>query len=302
MRIYKFNDFSFQLPENYKLKGNHNNINFNCASTFLEATPNSISWLSESNKDYINLLNKSSGNLVICSINLDYNEVNNEKINLLLVSNPKLVYINILNTLFVSRIQYNIHPTAIIHPEAKIHNNVLIGPFVVIEKATISEGSEIESSCHIHCNTFIGKNVRIKSNSIIGGDGFGYVKNEDDNNIKFPHLGGVEIADFVEIGSNTCIDRGTLGNTIIGRHTKIDNLVHIAHNVKIGQNCLIIANSLIGGSTTLGDNVWIAPTVTIRDGLTIGSNVTVGMNSLVTKNIPDGETWLGNPATLMTHK
>ena len=94
----------------------------------------------------------------------------------------------------------------------------------------------------------VGKNVIIHSNTVIGADGFGYQRNKDGSFEKFPHIGGVIIEDHVEIGANTCIDRGALGNTIIRNGAKIDNLVHIAHNVVIGQNTAVIANAMIGGS------------------------------------------------------
>ena len=133
-------------------------------------------------------------------------------------------------------------------------------------------------------------------NTTIGGTGFGYEKNTDGEFELFPHIGGVRIEKNVDIGANTCIDRGTLGNTIIGAGSKIDNLVHIAHNVKIGRNCAIIAHSMIGGSTVINDNCWVAPSACVRDGISIGSNSIIGLGSVVVKPIPDNEVWAGNPA------
>jgi UDP-3-O-[3-hydroxymyristoyl] glucosamine N-acyltransferase len=112
----------------------------------------------------------------------------------------------------------------------------------------------------------------------------------------FPHVGGVEIEDDVEIGANTCIDRGSLGNTIVRRGAKIDNLVHIAHNVVVGRNAFVIANAMIGGSTILGDGSWTSPSATLRDGIRIGDGATVGLGAVVTKSIPDGAVWMGTPA------
>jgi len=112
-------------------------------------------------------------------------------------------------------------------------------------------------------------------------------------------VGGVIIEDNVDIGANTCIDRGTLGHTYIKEGAKIDNLVHIAHNVIIGRNTTVIANAMIGGSTIIGDNVWIAPSSTLRDGITIGNSSTVGLAALVTKTIPENEVWAGFPAKLI---
>jgi UDP-3-O-[3-hydroxymyristoyl] glucosamine N-acyltransferase len=142
----------------------------------------------------------------------------------------------------------------------------------------------------------LGKNVIIHPGAVIGADGFGYELNEKGERERFPHIGGVVIGDNVEIGSNTCIDRGTLGDTIIGEGTKIDNLVHIAHNVVIGKHCSIIAQAMIGGGTKIGDHVRVAPCACIRDGLTIGDGALIGMGSVVTKNVDEGATVYGVPA------
>ena len=127
-------------------------------------------------------------------------------------------------------------------------------------------------------------------------NGFGYSRNEEFEFEKFPHVGGVIIEDNVEIGANTCIDRGALGNTVIKTGTKIDNLVHIGHNCVIGKHCAIIANSMLGGSVVIKDYSWIAPSASILNQLSIGEKVTIGLGSVVNKSVPDGETWMGVPA------
>lgn len=142
----------------------------------------------------------------------------------------------------------------------------------------------------------IGENVFIHPTAVVGSDGFGYERNEIGELEKFPHIGGVVIGDNVDIGANTCIDRGTIDDTIIGDGTKIDNLVHIGHNVKIGKHCLIIANAMIGGSTIIGDHVHIAPGVQIMNKVKIGDNVVVGLGAIVVKDIPSNTTFIGNPA------
>ncbi|MDX9907755.1 MAG: UDP-3-O-(3-hydroxymyristoyl)glucosamine N-acyltransferase, partial [Bacteroidales bacterium] len=127
----------------------------------------------------------------------------------------------------------------------------------------------------------------------------GYQRNSYNKLEKFPHIGGVIIEDDVEIGANTCIDRGTLGNTVIKKGAKVDNLVHVAHNVTIGNHAAIIANTMIGGSTVIEDYAWIAPSVSLMNGLSVGKGATAGLGAVVTKNIPDNETWAGNPARPM---
>ena len=149
------------------------------------------------------------------------------------------------------------------------------------------------------CKIFKGKNVKIGENCSLGGDGFGYEKDENDNWIKFPHFGNIILEDNVEISNNVCIDRGVLGNTIIKKGTKIDNLVHIAHNVIVGAKTLIIAKSMIGGSVTIGDNCWIGPSSSIINGVKIGNNVLVGIGSNILKNVPDNMVVAGNPAKVI---
>lgn len=142
----------------------------------------------------------------------------------------------------------------------------------------------------------MGKNVKIHSGTVIGEDGLGFVKNEKNEWEKFPHFGRVIIGDNVEIGANCVIDRGTLGDTVIGEGTKLENLIHVAHNSKIGKHCSIVAVTYIGGSSVIGDYTWIGPQVCIRDQIKIGKNCLIGMGSVVTKDIPDNWVVMGIPA------
>lgn len=137
--------------------------------------------------------------------------------------------------------------------------------------------------------------IKIGKGTVIGGDGFGYVRQEDGILYKMPHTGNVIINENVEIGGNTCIDRAVVGSTVIGAGTKIDNLVHIAHGAKIGKNCLIVAGAVIGGSTEIGDNCYIGIGAMIKNKIRIGNNVVIGMGAVVLNDVPDGVTIVGNP-------
>jgi UDP-3-O-[3-hydroxymyristoyl] glucosamine N-acyltransferase len=142
----------------------------------------------------------------------------------------------------------------------------------------------------------IGENCEICETAKLGNDGFGYEPDKNGEMVFFPHFMGVKIGNNVKIGSYVCIDRGNLKDTEICDGVKIDNLVHIAHNVKIGKNTLVVAGVVVCGSVEIGENCFIGANSVIREHLKIGNNVLVGMGSVVTKNIPDGETWVGNPA------
>ncbi len=172
----------------------------------------------------------------------------------------------------------------------------------ISEDARIARDVEIGSGAIIYGNVFllekttIGENVVIKPNTTIGGDGFGYAIRAGYPPMKIPHFGGVIIGDNVDIGSSVNIDRGVFSNTIISNFVKIDNGVHIAHNVIVGERSLVIANSEISGSVVIGSDVWIAPSVSIREKLKIGNGAFIGLGSVVTKDVEVDAVVYGVPA------
>jgi UDP-3-O-[3-hydroxymyristoyl] glucosamine N-acyltransferase len=216
--------------------------------------------------------------------------------NFILVENPKLIYQRIVEKLFHKRALNGIHPTSVIHPKALIGINVNIGPFTYIGEVSIGDNAYIYGNVYIYDNVVIGNNVVIQAGTVIGSDGFGLTRNENREFENFPHIGGVIIEDNVEIGANTTIDRGTLGNTILMQGSKIDNLVHIAHNVEIGKHSAVVANSMVAGSTKIGNYCWVAPSASLRDRIHIPSESTIGMGAVVTKSILQPGTYTGNPA------
>jgi UDP-3-O-[3-hydroxymyristoyl] glucosamine N-acyltransferase len=188
-----------------------------------------------------------------------------------------------------------IEPFAIIKSGVKIGNDTYIGATCVIDRdVSIGRNCEIHPHTVIYKNTKIGNYVSIQSNTVIGKQGFGYLKKKGYK--RFQHIGGVVIDDFVEIGGNVTIDRGTIGHTIIGRGTKIDNLVHIAHNVKIGTDCIIMGQVGIAGSTTIADNVVLCGQVGVKDHITISKGVTVYAKSGVFTPLTSNEVYSGIPA------
>jgi UDP-3-O-[3-hydroxymyristoyl] glucosamine N-acyltransferase len=184
-----------------------------------------------------------------------------------------------------------------IHETARIGADVKIGAFSVIgPNVVIGDGSRIGSGTSIQ-HAVIGRDCSIGSNVAIGGEGYGYEDDEETGEVfQFPHIGSVRIGDRVRVGSSTCVDRAALGETVIGDDSKIDNLVHIAHNVRVGRRCKIVALAIIGGSVDIGDGSWIAPASAVRDWRSIGKNALVGLGAVVTKDVPDGATVVGNPA------
>ena len=209
-----------------------------------------------------------------------------------------------------------VHPTAIIAPLARIHATASIGPYTVIGEDThVGEGTEIGahtvigSGCFIgdHCRVHprvtmyssvrIGHRVEIHSGAVIGADGFGYALG-DGHYVKFPQAGIVEIGDDVEIGANTTIDRGSLDDTRIAEGVKLDNLVHVGHNVKIGVHTVIAAQTGVSGSSAIGDNVVVGGQVGIADHCTLESRSVAGAQAGIPtgKTIRAGQTVWGTPA------
>lgn len=234
-----------------------------------------------------------------------------------------------------------VHPSAVIDPTAEIGAGAAIGPFVVIGRGvkigpgariaaqvTIAEGARIGAealilqSVHIGARVVIGDRFIAQPGARIGSDGFSFVTPEKSGieEIRDPHalgqrgeireqawtrihsLGTVEIGDDVEIGANSCIDRGTVRATSIGRGTKLDNLVHVGHNVQIGEDCLLCGQVGVAGSTKIGNRVVLAGQVGVSDNIFVGDDVIAGGATKIMSNAPAGRVLLGYPAIKMeTH-
>jgi UDP-3-O-[3-hydroxymyristoyl] glucosamine N-acyltransferase len=213
-------------------------------------------------------------------------------------------------------IAVGIHATAIIDPLARLGKNVSIGPYAVIgEDAHIGEGTQIGAHCVIGAGCWIGENCRvhphatmyararvghrveIHAGAVIGADGFGYVYG-DGRYWKFPQVGIVEIADDVEIGANTTVDRGSLDDTRIAEGVKLDNLVHVGHNVQIGAHTVIAAQTGISGSSWVGHHVVVGGQVGIADHCTLEDGAIAGAQAGIPtgKTIRAGQTVWGTPA------
>jgi len=181
---------------------------------------------------------------------------------------------------------------------SKIGKNTIIGSNTIIEHdVSIGDNCTIGSNVVLR-NSIIGSNVVIQDGCKIGLKGFGFIPLKD-KNLRFPHIGKVFLKDNVELGANCTIDRGSIGDTVIGKNTFLDNQVHLAHNVKIGDNCMIAGQVGFAGSSIIGNNVSIGGQAGISGHLRIGNNVKIGGGSGVVKDIPDSTVVMGYPAVTL---
>ena len=178
---------------------------------------------------------------------------------------------------------------AVLEAGVKIYPGAFIGRNVILGANTV-----VHTGAHIE-NATIGSDCVINANAVIGKDGFGYTR-QNGKNVFIPHTGRVILGDRVSVGSNTCIDRGAMTDTIVGDGTKIDNLCQIAHGVVIGKECFLAAGVGLAGGVVVGNHVLLAGQVGIPNGIHIGDDVEVGAKSGVFRNIPNGEKWMGLPA------
>ncbi len=279
------------------------------ASGLQEATEKDISFLG--NKKYLSFLEKSRAGAVLVSPDCD---VKNRTA--IVLKNPQYGWAKVLEILSKERLQHpaDIHPASVVSKTAKIGKNVSLGAYAVVEDGAcvgdntivyphvfIGANTQIGSDCLIYPHVTIRERVVIgdrcvfQPGAVIGADGFGFTLYQG-KHYKVPQVGGVEIGDDVEIQANTTIDRAAAGMTRIGKGTKIDNLVQIAHNVETGENCLIAAMTGVAGSVKIGNYVTLAAQVGVAGHLKIEDSAVVGAQGGVTNDVESKAVVWGTPA------
>ena len=234
---------------------------------------------------------------------------------LIRVKNARVAFAKVLPLFFAEPVlEGRRHPTAVIPNSASVDETAYIGPHCVIgehcrieARAVLLGGNHLGDNCVVgedtklfpnvvlYGRTQVGKRVRLHAGCVIGSDGFGYVFDSGVHQ-KVLQVGHVIIGDDVEIGANSTVDRGAIGATVIGKGTKIDNLVQFGHNVQFGEHGIVVSQTGIAGSTKLGNYVVLGGQVGLAGHLKIGNQVTIAAQSGVMHDIPDGEKWLGSPA------
>lgn len=274
-----------------------------------EACAGDISFVA--NRRYFPLIDKTQASAVIAPFDAE-----SSLKPLLKVDDPSAAFAKVVSLFYPQDVRHpkGIHKTAIVSRRAKIGLHVALGPYVVVEEgAEIGDGTIIYSGSYVGRGTKIGKNclfypnvsirekvligdrVFIQSGSVIGSEGFGYATEGGVHRL-IPQVGTVVLEDDVEIGANVTIDRARFDKTVVGRGTKIDNLVMIAHNVVIGENCLIVAQAGISGSTRIGNNVTIAGQAGLVGHIEIGDGAILAAQAGITKSVPPNTFVSGYPA------
>lgn len=277
------------------------------------ATSTEISFIG--NKKYEKFWHTSNACVAVVNEDISIEPGNNRAF--IKVKNADLAMSQVLE-LFASpmpEFEFEIHPsanvddTAVISAGAKIGAGCYIGPKVtigenaiiypnvtILDASTVGKNTVIWSGTVVRERCHIGNDCIIHPNATIGADGFGFRPCPERGLVKIPQIGNVIIGNGVEIGANSCVDRGKFSSTVLGDGCKIDNLVQIGHNSKLGRFCIMAGNSGLAGSVTLGDGVIIGGSASIKDHTTIGSGAIVGAGSGVTGDVPAGKTMLGYPA------
>ena len=236
-----------------------------------------------------------------------------EPVAVIVASTPNVAFAAVGRHLFDESRDVGISPTALIDPSARLEDDVAVGPGAVIGPdveigwgTSIGAGASIGRSCRVgrECSigpnavvtaTLMGNRVEVQAGATVGEPGFGYVPGPRGIE-RVVQIGRVVLQDDVHVGSNCCIDRGSVGDTVIGEGTKIGNLQQIAHNVRIGRHTIVVGNGGIAGSAVIGDGVTIAGGVFVTDHARVGDGATLAGVTMVTGSVPPGVTWGGIPA------
>jgi UDP-3-O-[3-hydroxymyristoyl] glucosamine N-acyltransferase len=313
--------------DNEKTNTKKKNKTFRSVATIERGKEHDLCYCSFEDEMAISMISKSDAGIILCkktlkeSIDLNYNSLSlssnlsTSRKQLVFVDNPRAAFIKIINRIYNKdersilgssdlSSSSGISPTAIVSQSASIGTNCYIGNYAVIGKdCQIGDNTIISDRAVIVQKCKIGSNCLIEPGVTIGADGFAYERDPETLELeRFPHIGGVTIGNDVEICANTSIARGSLSDTVIGDGTKLDALVHVAHNVVIGRNCELTAGTIIGGSTTIGDTCWTGLNSTLKNKIKIGNKVIVGAGACVIGDVPDEDIVAGVPAKSIKHK
>ena len=259
-------------------------------------TETSLDWINTNKQDKQTIAESSIAKVLITDKSVIFSESLQQKKKVLIqVKDPRKTMIKVA-IMFLEKKEPGIHSSAIIDSEAIVDQSAHIGAGCVVGKATIGADTVLMPNVVVYDGVKIGNRCLIHAGVVIGTDGLGCTRDEEGKLTKFPHLGGVIIEDDVEIGANSQVAKGAFSDTFIKNGCKLNGLCFVAHNCVLEENVWITGDTMLCGSVHVGKNTTIFSNVVVRDQRIIGEGVVIGMGSVVTKDVPSGETWVGNPA------
>lgn len=290
------------LSPTCQFRGNTSLV-FDGFKPILESSQNHISWIRPGVANASRFINNTHAGCILCNQEtFDLFSGSTDNSLFVITPNPLLSFVKLLNCFQNMNDERNvaeIHPTAVVHPGCKLGAGVRIGAYSIIDDCTIGDHTIIDNNVRIFGNVVLGRNCHVREFCTIGGAGFGIVKDEEGNNIHVPHIGRTVIGDGVLIFPFSNVDRGTLGDTVIEDNVVIDHYCHISHNTHTGKNTIVTAGVILGGGAKVKNDCFLGLNCVVREKIEIGARVTIAMGATITKNIPDNETWIGNPAVEM---
>jgi len=261
------------------------------------ATPDALAFCKYRGDALGEALSRTDAGLVLCADDGGLAALTEQQPTLLLVERPRLAFARVLAALFAPPRPQGVHPTAVVDPSATVDPTAHVGPMSVVgARCRVGACCVLHGHVHLYPDCRLGEDVELHAGVVLGADGFGYERNPEGAWEKVPQLGGVVIGDRVEVGANSTIDRGALGDTVIGPGTKIDNHVYVAHNVRVGRDCILVGHVMVSGSSRVGDGTWLGPGTIMTNAIGVGAEVMTGVGTVVVRDVPDGAVVAGNPA------
>jgi UDP-3-O-[3-hydroxymyristoyl] glucosamine N-acyltransferase len=258
-----------------------------------DPAPHSLLFAKKFRPDWVEVLNGVENSLVLACA--EY--AGHLRVSHILVASPRLAVARVLRKFFAPPAPSGIASDAVVDPSARLGRGVSIGHYSVIgEDVEIGDETVVAHHVVIAAGVRIGCRCLVKSHAVIGEEGFGIEFDEDDRPLRVPHIGGVKIGDDVEVGTHCAIARGTLGDTVIENHVKLDDHVHVSHNCRIGAATLVTPSAEICGSVQIGKRAWIGPNAVINTGVKIADRTLVGVGAAVLRPSRPGQHLFGNPA------
>lgn len=265
-----------------------------------QVNESSLDWINSTRPNKQEDAEKSKAHVLVVDASVNYSDALKEQGKVLIVvESPRKTMAQIASRFFLEKPASGIHPSAIIDEEAVIDPTAHISAGCVIGKASIGAGTVLMPNVVVYDDVKIGSNCLVQAGAVIGTDGLGCIRDAEGRLTKFPHLGGVSIGNDVEIGANCQIAKGAFSDTIIENGCKLNGLCFVAHNCHLDENVWITGDTMLCGSVHVNKNTTIFSNVIIREQRVIGEGSIIGMGSVVTKNVPEGETWIGAPAHKM---